>query len=123
MTKEEIKDFCEMKAQLEPENEDIYNAITKVLEDKIRTHVLKILPQYLEDCVSNGKRFEIRKNDRDYQIGDKLILKEWVDGAFTGTYIERWIIYIHHGTGEFGLAKGYCVLGITDDPNDRYNPT
>ena len=34
MTKEEIKDFCDMKAQLEPENEDIYKAIVKALEQK-----------------------------------------------------------------------------------------
>ena len=33
MTKEEIIEFCEMKAELEPENEDIYEAIIKVLEN------------------------------------------------------------------------------------------
>ena len=32
MTSEEIKDFCDMKAQLEPENEDIFKAIVKALE-------------------------------------------------------------------------------------------
>lgn len=34
MTKEEIKDFCDMKASLEPENEDIYKAIVKALEQE-----------------------------------------------------------------------------------------
>lgn len=34
MTREEIKDFCDMKAQLEPENEDIYKAIVKALEQE-----------------------------------------------------------------------------------------
>lgn len=32
MTREEIKVFCDMKAQLEPENEDIFKAIIKALE-------------------------------------------------------------------------------------------
>lgn len=34
MTREEIKDFCDMKASLEPENEDIYKAIVKALEQE-----------------------------------------------------------------------------------------
>lgn len=34
MTKEEIIDFCGMKAQLEPENEDIFKAIIKSLEQQ-----------------------------------------------------------------------------------------
>ena len=36
MTREEIIDFCDMKAQLEPENEDIFNAIIKALEQEPR---------------------------------------------------------------------------------------
>lgn len=35
VTREEIIDFCDMKAQLEPENEDIFKAIIKALEDAI----------------------------------------------------------------------------------------
>ena len=35
MTREEIIDFCEMKSQLEPENEDIFNYIIKAMETQI----------------------------------------------------------------------------------------
>lgn len=35
MTREEIIDFCDMKAILEPENEDIFKAIIKALEQKL----------------------------------------------------------------------------------------
>lgn len=34
MTREEIYDFCEMKAQMESENEDIYREIIRVLEQE-----------------------------------------------------------------------------------------
>lgn len=34
MTRNEIIDFCDMKAQLEPENEDVFNAIVKALEQE-----------------------------------------------------------------------------------------
>lgn len=37
MTREEIKDFCDMKAQMEPENEDIFKAIIKELEQEPKT--------------------------------------------------------------------------------------
>lgn len=41
MTREEIIDFCEMKAELEPENEDIFNCIIETLDR-----------ESYEDCVS-----------------------------------------------------------------------
>lgn len=87
------------------------------------THELKILPQYFKSVVHKEKWFEIRKNDRDYHVGDKLILREYENGEYTGSSVDRWVIYVHHGTGEFGLEKGYCILGLTDDPNDKYTPT
>lgn len=34
MTKKEIIDYCEMKSQLEPKNEDVYNYIIKALEQE-----------------------------------------------------------------------------------------
>lgn len=34
MTRKEIIDFCDMKVQLEPENEDIFKAIIKALEQE-----------------------------------------------------------------------------------------
>ncbi|MEG0259568.1 MAG: DUF3850 domain-containing protein [Lysinibacillus sp.] len=39
------------------------------------THDLKILPEYLEAVVSGKKTFEIRKNDRDFQVGDRIFFE------------------------------------------------
>ena len=51
MIREEIKDFCDMKAQMEPENEDIYKEIVKILEqepilDKIRAEIEQLTSRY-----------------------------------------------------------------------------
>lgn len=94
----------------------------------MKTHELKILPQYFEVVQSKDKCFEIQKDDRDFAVGDKLILKEYEKngkrgGKYTGRTCERFVQYIHHGTGEFGLAEGYCVLGLSEDANDKYRPT
>ena len=47
-------------------------------------HELKILPQYFKEVISGSKTFEIRKNDRNFCIGDRLVLKEWENGQYTG---------------------------------------
>ena len=75
------------------------------------THELKILPKYYDEIIRGKKNFEIRKNDRDFKKEDVVILKEFVDGDYTGKYIKAIIDYIFHG-GSYGLEKGYCVFSI-----------
>ncbi|ELI1839006.1 DUF3850 domain-containing protein [Vibrio fluvialis] len=50
-------------------------------------HELKILPEYFALQISGEKRFEVRHNDRDFQIGDTLILNEWDGESYTGRCI------------------------------------
>ena len=73
-------------------------------------HELKILPEYFLAVIEGRKKFEIRKYDRDYQLGDVLFLKEW-DREYTGSAVICEITYILHG-GNDGLEKGYCILAI-----------
>lgn len=40
-------------------------------------HELKIWPQYYCRVEDGSKTFEVRKNDRNFQMGDSVILKEW----------------------------------------------
>jgi len=40
-------------------------------------HELKTWPEYFEEILTGKKTFEVRKNDRDYKVGDTLILKEF----------------------------------------------
>ena len=39
-------------------------------------HELKTYPKYFQETIEGNKPFEIRKNDRNFQVGDVLILKE-----------------------------------------------
>ncbi|WP_032470160.1 DUF3850 domain-containing protein [Vibrio metoecus] len=43
-------------------------------------HTLKIEPRYLDAVLSGLKTFEIRKNDRDYCVGDTFVL---TTGSYT----------------------------------------
>ena len=73
-------------------------------------HELKILPEYFDAVRDGRKKFEIRKNDRDFKIGDTLILKEWT-GEYTDRQIEATVTYIL-SNWPTGLKSSYCVMSI-----------
>ena len=75
---------------------------------------LKILPEYFEDIKFGLKDFELRKNDRDYKVGDIIVLKEYDDGMYTGRKLKKKIKYVLTGCEEFGLKEGYCILGLRE---------
>lgn len=79
--------------------------------DKSVGHSVKILPEYFKAILDGYKTFEIRKNDRSYQVGDKLILKEWNDGVYTGRILKKEIIYILDDTSGYVL-EGHVVMSL-----------
>lgn len=74
-------------------------------------HELKIKPEYFAAVVSGDKTFEIRNNaDRNFQVGDTLLLWEWDEG-FTSQTAERTVSYIT----DFEQKPGYVVLGLASN--------
>lgn len=43
----------------------------------MKVHDLKCIPPYFDDILAGRKPFEVRKNDRNYEVGDHLRLREW----------------------------------------------
>lgn len=78
----------------------------------MKVHELKILPEYYDVVRCGDKRFEIRKNDRDFHSGDILRLKEWDGKEYTGEEIDVLVRYIYYGIDEYGLSEGYCIMSI-----------
>ena len=79
--------------------------------DKSIGHSLKILPKYFNAIKSGSKTFEVRKNDRGFEVGDKLILKEWNNGKYTGRGTKKEITYILDDNSGYVL-EGYVIMGI-----------
>ena len=78
-------------------------------------HEMKILEQYYADVYSGAKTFELRKDDRNVQVGDTLLLREWTGQFYTGRQIPANVTYVLRDCTQFGLMKGYCIIGIDAD--------
>lgn len=76
-------------------------------------HELKTWPEYFQDIMEGSKTFEVRKNDRNYEVGDTLLLREYDPGAkeYTGSEITVRVHYILNG-GQFGIEKGFIVMSV-----------
>lgn len=78
----------------------------------MKTHHLKMWPVYFAQTKLGNKNFEIRKNDRDFHVGDVLILEEFdiTSKKYTGNTISVVVTY----TTFFGCADGYIVMGVRE---------
>lgn len=76
------------------------------------THEIRCWPEYYEALLSHIKEFEVRINDRDYQVGDTLLIKEWnaKTQKYTNRLLIRKITYILQGV--HGLPKNICVMQL-----------
>jgi len=76
-------------------------------------HTLKSWPEYFMATDNGSKTFEVRRNDRDFAVGDVLELREYNPKTFcyTGRVIYRQITFVLPGGG-WGIAEGVVVLGV-----------
>ena len=74
-------------------------------------HEIKIRPEYYKAVIAGMKTFEIRLDDRNYEVGDEVRLMEWDEEGFTGRYCTVTITYVLKNVPKYGLQKGYCIFG------------
>jgi hypothetical protein len=77
-------------------------------------HQLKTESKYFQRVLDHTKTFELRKNDRDFQVGDYLELIEIDDQVVaTGAVLKVRVSYILQGAP--WLRDGYCCMGLDMD--------
>lgn len=80
----------------------------------VTTHTLKCLAELFDAVASGEKCFEVRRNDRGFEIGDELRLVR-TDAAGLPTQPRQEIVkrvsYTLEG-GNWGVAEDYVVLGL-----------
>lgn len=75
-----------------------------------KTITIKCLPEYFEAANAGIKPWELRYDDRNYAVGDLLIMREWKDGKYTGRQLTGKITYILRNFT--GLAEGWVILSF-----------
>lgn len=73
-------------------------------------HELKIFPKYFDAVVSGDKTFEVRRNDRDFNVGDILNLMEFDGSSYSGNNVLVKITYILNDRTY--CKDDYVILGI-----------
>ena len=85
----------------------------------MKLHELKIKQEYLIDVALGNKTFELRYNDRDYQVGDLIRFID-ISVGYTSNDVEPYIdentlyriTYVLKNVEKYGLDKDYCILAI-----------
>lgn len=84
-------------------------------------HILKTDPEPFQAVKRGDKTHEIRFNDRNFQLGDFLVLQETNFSAaeakernvpleLTGDVAVTWITHIQEG---YGLMPGWVILSLS----------
>lgn len=78
----------------------------------MKTHRLKTVNPYFQECFNGTKKFEVRLNDRDFKIGDTVYLQEYdaETNTYSGNELRCSILYILENYP--ALQKGYIVFSI-----------
>lgn len=93
------------------------------------THELKTDPAVFDEVAAGRKTFEIRFNDRNFQVGNKLVLRRtrltgWtmkqcnLPLEYTGEQVERTVTHILRGP-LYGLAAGWVIMSLCPLPADQ----
>ena len=100
-----------------------------------RLHELKTWPEPFVAILDGRKRFEIRRDDRGFAVGDVLNLQEWdpsavntslsyllgtepARGDYTGRECFVTVTYLVPG-GRWGMPDDLCVMGISEPEPGR----
>lgn len=91
----------------------------------IQIHDLKTWPEYFGALADMTKTFELRKNDRNFQVGDVINCREWEPGKkeYTGQVLRYKISYILplYRFIPCDESKEFVILGIQElNPAKKY---
>lgn len=76
----------------------------------MKVHELKTWPEFFDEIVDGRMTCNLRKNDRDFMVGDLLVLREWEPKS----YKEKFGIYAgEDGNGPIGYSGEWVSCEVT----------
>lgn len=84
----------------------------------VTKHELKVHPEFWDALKRGQKPFEVRRNDRNYQVGDLIELRLYDPsfGYVAGELVSFFVTYVLKDF-DVGLKPGFVVLGFGNLPN------
>lgn len=85
------------------------------------THTLKVLIKYADAIMDGTKTFEVRKNDRNFKVGDKIVFEVVANEGYDVRAAARSplngaVYRIDYILDDFeGLAQKYVALAISKE--------
>lgn len=75
-------------------------------------HELKCWPEYFEEIIARTKTCELRQDDRNFQVGDFLILKEYspLTKQYSGNEVHAEVTHLLRFHP--GLVGGFVLMSI-----------
>ena len=95
-------------------------------------HTLKTWPEFFRALWSGDKRFELRYDDRNFAMGDVLVLEEYNPHSRerSGRWIRAYVSYMVRAPGfdcdvlrdddRTALGKGWVVMSIREVRRSRH---
>ena len=78
----------------------------------MKTHRIKLAEKYWQPVDCGEKTFEVRKDDRGYEVGDEIVFLDPRNEELAGLMPRRITYKLTHGDFPEGVPEGYCVLGL-----------
>jgi hypothetical protein len=107
-----------MVAPMSPDQTNTAEAVElgRIGNDPVE-HDLKCWPEYYQAIADGRKMHEVRQNDRDFRVGDRLRLHEWdpVTRRASGRQLVRSVTYI----GTWDQKPGNVVMSLAPPELDR----
>lgn len=91
--------------------------------EHVKVHELKVLDKFYPSLLDMSKPFELRKNDRGYEVGDTCVFREMklvgngydnYDESFTGHKCVRHVSYVLTREMFPHVPFGYVILGLKE---------
>ncbi len=78
------------------------------------THALKTWIEFYELQQEEVKLFELRRDDRPYNVNDRFLSQEYnrLTHTYTGRETLYVITYVLRDSALLGLQPGYCILQL-----------
>ena len=78
----------------------------------MKQHFIKTVNPYFESVFFGVKTFEYRLNDRDFKVGDNVILQEYdnITGSYSGRVVSVRITYVLSDYCD--MMEGYVIFSF-----------